>query len=134
MFVYRPLYSSIVCGEKRGPILHLALAVRLKQLSPLPRQGLGEAAVGLLPASLTAKLGSNSSYMAEALCQLVHIVHEISDVDHRLNIIFDLMFDRDLIALCSWTGRGHPDQKICLSKYNFIIRLVQYAGGNHFMT
>uniref|UniRef100_A0A182NY77 DUF4806 domain-containing protein n=1 Tax=Anopheles dirus TaxID=7168 RepID=A0A182NY77_9DIPT len=83
--------------------------------------------------SFNTKLGINSTCMAEALCQLVHILFETSDVDNRLEIIFNLFFERDLVAKCSWTGRGFPDPKLCLSKYIDILSLIKYAGGNHLM-
>uniref|UniRef100_A0A4Y0BHG9 DUF4806 domain-containing protein n=1 Tax=Anopheles funestus TaxID=62324 RepID=A0A4Y0BHG9_ANOFN len=82
---------------------------------------------------LNEKLGSNSIYMAEMVSYFLHLLKLENDIDRRLTIMLDLMFDREFFSKCSWTGLEFPEPKIRLCEFVFVICLFKTAGSNNFI-
>ncbi|XP_061515254.1 uncharacterized protein LOC133393615 [Anopheles gambiae] len=79
------------------------------------------------------KLKHESLYMAKTICLLLSALKGTDNVQERLSITLDLLFDRDFFSKFSWTGVGFPEAKIPLEKYVYIISLFKFVGGTSFI-
>ncbi|XP_053663466.1 uncharacterized protein LOC128712602 [Anopheles marshallii] len=79
------------------------------------------------------KLRNNSIYMAEIVTKFLHLLKLVNDIDRRLCIMLDLVFDRAFLTLCSWTGAGIGRSKICFKEFEHVICLFKIVGGNSFI-
>ncbi|XP_035896968.1 protein enabled homolog [Anopheles stephensi] len=69
-------------------------------------------------------------YMAELVSDMTHLLKNITDYYKRLCILMDLVFEKEFLKKCSWTGRGLHESKICMSKYSQILKFFKIVGGN----
>lgn len=76
------------------------------------------------------KLGRDTMYMAEILCNLLHMLDAEEDIDRRLTILVEVFFEKEFLSRCSWTGLGIPGPTVRLCVYTHVITLFIYAGGN----
>ncbi|XP_058117045.1 uncharacterized protein LOC131259547 [Anopheles coustani] len=83
--------------------------------------------------SFNSKLENDPIFMAKMLSHIIYAIYTVSSIDDRLSTILNLLFDKQFLRQCSWTGRGFPNPKICLSDQEHILSLCKFAGGNNFM-
>ncbi|XP_040158917.1 protein clarinet-like isoform X1 [Anopheles arabiensis] len=73
------------------------------------------------------------TYMAEMLCSLLYAIDHIKYVKERLDKIIDLLFTREFLSKCSWSGIGRPNQKVAFAAFENVFVLIKFAGGNKFL-
>ncbi|XP_040165755.1 uncharacterized protein LOC120901680 isoform X3 [Anopheles arabiensis] len=74
-----------------------------------------------------------NTYMAEMLCSLLYAIDHIKYVKERLDKIIDLLFTREFLSKCSWSGIGRPNQKVAFAAFENVFVLIKFAGGNKFL-
>ncbi|XP_040167687.1 TSC22 domain family protein 1-like isoform X1 [Anopheles arabiensis] len=74
-----------------------------------------------------------NTYMAEMLCSLLYAIDHIKYVKERLDKIIDLLFSREFLSKCSWSGIGRPNQKVAFAAFENVFVLIKFAGGNKFL-
>ncbi|XP_049298096.1 uncharacterized protein LOC125771475 [Anopheles funestus] len=80
-----------------------------------------------------SRLEKDTLFMGHTITQLGKIVGCITDVDKRLKIVLDLLFDNYFLRKCSWTGRGIRQKKVQLSQYTYVLHLFKFVGGTKFL-
>uniref|UniRef100_A0A182WKA0 DUF4806 domain-containing protein n=1 Tax=Anopheles minimus TaxID=112268 RepID=A0A182WKA0_9DIPT len=82
---------------------------------------------------LDAKLGNDEEYYANVRRWLLLQIN-VDDPDRRMVIAMDLVFDREFLPQCSWSGIGKPDPKLPLRERINILKLFADIGSNKYIT
>ncbi|XP_061513275.1 uncharacterized protein LOC133393259 [Anopheles gambiae] len=80
------------------------------------------------------RLKSDSIFMLNTAQKLIFYVTSAKDIEGRLNLVLEVMFDRKFLSTCSWSEKSSVGaRKIDFNRFIYVLHLLRVVGGNDYL-